>query len=346
MSKPIVRPFLVLAALWICWASISSNAGTLLVANKSDDTLSFIGIPSGKEGARVVVGVGPHEAAVSPDGQHAVVTNYGRKDKPGSTLSLVDLRRSKVISTIDLGEGTRPHGLAYIDDETIAVTAEGVSALLLVHLARGEVLARIETGQRISHMVAVTPDARRAFVANIGSGSVTAIDLKKRAVLAQISTGAGAEGIAVSPDGRHVWVSNREADTLSIIDVAKLEVIGSAKAPGFPIRVAFAPDGKTVYASSARTGEVASYDAKRFVEVRRVKISAEVDKARIENRLFGERFGLSPVPVGLQLTPDGSSLFVACTNADVVLELDPATLKVKRAISAGNEPDGMAYLGK
>lgn len=41
--------------------------GTLLVLNKSDNTVSMIDLASRKVLATLPTGVGPHEAAVSPD---------------------------------------------------------------------------------------------------------------------------------------------------------------------------------------------------------------------------------------------------------------------------------------
>jgi YVTN family beta-propeller protein len=48
------------------------------------------------------------------------------------------------------------------------------------------------------------------------------------------------------------------------------------------------------------------------------------------------------VPVGLLIAPDGRRAWVASTNADVVSELDLATLAVVRRLTAGKEPDGLA----
>jgi YVTN family beta-propeller protein len=191
-------------------------------------------------------------------------------------------------------------------------------------------------------MVVVTPDARRAFVANIGSGSVTVIDLEGRRRMREIETGEGAEGLSVTPDGKEVWVANRAADTLTIIDAASLEVRARLDCPGFPIRIAISPDGKRALVSTAQSGAVALFD----VSGRREIVRRTLDLSAVEGseeRLFGDRFGASPVPVGLVIAPDGRSAWVAATQADAVVELDPETLEVRDVIRAGREPDGMAF---
>jgi YVTN family beta-propeller protein len=60
-------------------------------------------------------------------------------------------------------------------------------------------------------------------------------------------------------------------------------------------------------------------------------------------RLFGDRFGESPVPVGLVISPDDKIAWVAATQSDVVVVVDVETLEVVDLIRTGKEPDGMAY---
>ncbi len=178
-------------------------------------------------------------------------------------------------------------------------------------------------------------------MANIVSGSVTAIDLVEGRKLGDITTGAGAEGIAVTPDGRHVWVGNRGADTLVILDSESLEIVQRIPCKGFPIRVVITPDGKRALVSCARDGEVAVFDvaARRELLRRTLELSNAPDAA---TRLFGERFGDSPVPVGLVVSADSKKAWVAATQADVVVVVDVETLDVIDLIEAGKEPDGMA----
>jgi YVTN family beta-propeller protein len=333
-----------LALLMIMTLTSSTlSAATLLVGNKSDHTVDLIDPATGKSRATLPTGQGPHEIAVSRDGKLAVVSNYGDRAKPGSSLTVVDIVAAKVVRTIALGSHSRPHGLAWLSGNSVAVTTEGSDHLLVVDVVKGTIERSIETSQRVSHMVAVTPDHGRAFVANIGSGSATAIDLKAAKKLRDIETGAGAEGIALRPGTQEVWVTNREADTLSVIDARTLEVVATVPSPGFPIRIAFTPDGKFALVSAARSGEVARIDAAGRKEIGRSKLDLQnaPDAAR---RLFGDRFGESPVPVGLLVSRDGKTAYVAATQSDVVLAIDTETLAVRNVIRAGREPDGMALV--
>jgi len=332
-------PSLRLACAILALASPALAAERLVVLNKSDDTASLIDAASGRSLATVPVGHGPHEVAVLAGGKIAAVSDYGDRDRPGRTVTLIDLDKMARLGTIELPEGARPHGLAALPDGRLLVTAEGLKELLLVDPGPRRVEQRIPTSQDVSHMVVATPDGRRAFVANIGSGSVTVVEDRK--AIRQIATGKGAEGIAITPDGREVWVCNREADTISVIDASGLEIRATLPAPSFPIRVQITPDGRRALVSCAKTGDVAVFDVATRKETGRIRLDGEAVTGS-EKRLFSDQFGKSPVPVGLLIAPDGKRAWVASTNADVVSELDLEKLAVSRRLTAGKEPDGLA----
>ena len=314
----------------------TAGAATLVVLNKAEATASLIDLDSGRVVATVPTGQSPHEVSVSPDGRLALATNYGTREAPGSTLTLIDVPAAKVVRTIDLKTYQRPHGVRWLDDRKALVTSEASQSLLVVDTPEGKVLSAIPTGQEVSHMVAVARD--RAFVANIGSGTVTVIDLKAGRPTKQIATGAGAEGIDVTPDGTQVWVTNREADTVSVIDASRLEVVARLPSASFPIRAKATPDGRHVLVSNAKTGDVAVFSVADRKEERRIALKVPMRKS--EGRLM--QFGDSSVPIGIVVEPGGARAYVAHANADEISIVDLAKWQVVGSLRAGQEPDGMA----
>lgn len=313
-------------------------ADTLLVANKSDATVSLVDLPGGEVVATLPTGAGPHEIAVSPSGRLAVVADYGGRE-PGSTLTVVDVPAAKVLRTIDLGEYRRPHGLAFVDERRVAVTAEAAKALLVVDVESGEVARAVPTGQEVSHMVALGAGGTRAAVANIGSGSVTLVDLASGEKLADVPTGAGAEGVAMSADGRWVWVTNREADTVTLVDFVAREVAATIPSAEFPIRGELTPDGRHLLVTNAESGDLTVIDVAERKAVRRVDLALSGSGG--EGRLM--EFEGSSVPIGVEIAPDGRRAWVAHANADVVQVLDLESWRPVDVLRAGQEPDGMAY---
>ena len=328
---------------WAAGPSLDSGlTGTVVVLNKAEASVSLLDAGTGRELAKLLVGSGPHEVAISPDGSTAVVANYGQR-QPGNTLSVIDIAAMRVTGTIDLGDYHRPHGIQYFPDgRRVAVTAEVEQAVLIVDVGLKTVTAAIKTDQEISHMLVLSPDASRIYVSSIRSGTMTAIDVAAGAVIGTVVTGAGAEGLDVSPDGTEIWVGNRADDTLSIVDAKTLAITATVPCPGFPIRVKFTADGKHVLVSNATASDVAVFDAAGRVEIKRIAMQSKA----VENtgdRLFGDRLGRGPVPVGILVEPSGRFAFVANTNADVVTVLDLVNWKVFGRVTAGKEPDGLGY---
>jgi YVTN family beta-propeller protein len=318
-----------LAAL-LFMSAATVHAGTLIVLNKSDNTVSLLDLDSKKSVATLPTGGGPHEVAVSPDGHTAVVCNYGSQLVPGSTLTVIDVAARKVLRTVDLQQYRRPHGIAWLRGNEVAVTTEGTKNLLIVDVAAGKVTAAIDTEQNGSHMVALAPAHDRAFVANIGSGSVTVIDLKEKRRIANLQSGAGTEGIAVSPDQREVWATNRGGDSVCVIDVASLKVVATVASKTFPIRAKFTTDGKHVLVSNAQSGDLSVFDAATRRELRRIAMQSD-------------KSAQAPVPVGILVVPGLSRAFVANTNADMISVIDLQTWQIVDRLTAGKEPDGLGY---
>jgi len=317
-----------------------AQAATLAVANKAEATVSLIDLDTGDVVATLPTGEGPHEIGISPDGRFAIVTNYGTRQGDGNSLTLIDIPTASVVKTIDLGDYRRPHGVGWLDNRSAAVTVESNKALIVVDVDREKVTQSIGTDQEVSHMVALDPDRGRAYTANIGSGSITVLDLGKGVREINIATGEGAEGIAVTASGEHIWVTNRAADTITILDAGTLEPAGEIVSEGFPIR-ATATSGGQVLVTRARAGDLAIYDAATFDEIR--VVSFDIESMDVEERLFGDRFGDSSVPIGVIVDGSGETAWVAHANADIITEIDLASGAVTRMLRAGREPDGMGF---
>jgi DNA-binding beta-propeller fold protein YncE len=332
------KVLLLVACAWLLAAPAAAE--TLLVVLKTGNALEFVDPGSSLRLASVPLGFAPHEVSVAPDGRRAAVTNYGSRDRPGSTVSIVDLEQPRELRRIDLSPYTRPHGVAWFAPDRIAVTAEGSQRLLIIEPASGRVIAALETGQEISHMVAVSADGSRAYVTNIGSGTATAFDLATGRKLADIATGAGSEALALTPDGRELWVAARAAGHIAVVDTRSLEVRARLPLAGIPIRIAVTPDGRTALVTCAGSSELVAYDVAARAERMRRKVDVPLAPGATE-RPFAQLAPGSVLPIGLRLSRDGRSAYVAATMGDRVVQFDVATLEPLRTIAAGGEPDGL-----
>jgi YVTN family beta-propeller protein len=220
------------------------------------------------------------------------------------------------------------------------VTAEGRKELVVVDPRTAKIAARIPTGHDLSHMVVASPDGKRAYVTSLKDGVLTVIDLNK-GVMGDVPTGKGAEGVDVTPDGREVWVVNREADTISVVDAKTSKVAATIRAGSFPIRVRITPDGKRALVSFTGSGDVGVFDVAKRAEIKRIPLGRDA-VAGTDARVFQKKFGKSPAPVGLLVSPDGRRAWVSAAHADVVVVIDLEKLHVSDSWAAGKEPDGLA----
>ncbi len=323
-------PLLALAA----WASLSVAAAPterpleaiLVVVNKTDGTVSLLDPGGGEPLAAIPVGHAPHEVVVSRDGRLAYVANYGDRETPGRTISVIDVPRRRVVSTIPLGEYRRPHGLALSrDGRRLFVTVEASQAVLEIDTASERVSRAFPTEQDVSHMCVLTPDEKKLYVANIGSRSVSVVHLERGSV-SRVETGDGPEGIDVSPDGREVWVANRSGGDIAVLETRTDSVVARLPAGRFPIRVKFTPDGERVLVSDARGDEVLVFAARE--------------------RAVQARIPTGRAPIGILVEPGGRSAWVAQTEADRVSRIDLARLAVASHATAGREPDGLGWAAR
>jgi YVTN family beta-propeller protein len=297
----------------------------LIVLNKADQALAIVDPANGKVVARVGVGEGPHEVAVSADGKFAFVGNYGQQT-PGNTISVIDLAAQKELHRVDLGPLRRPHGMVFVEGK-VYFTAEVNRLIARYDPATNRVDWLFGTGQATTHMVIANADASLLFTANIGSDSLSAIErIAGPGGWSEtvIPVGKGPEGTDWSPDGKEVWTATGGDGGVSIIDVASKKVtetliVGSKRTN----RLKFTPDGKLVLLSDSQGDQLVVLDRATRKERARLKMGRS--------------------PEGILITPDGSQAYVAQEGANEIAVVDLKSLTVTGHVSPGNGPDGMAW---
>lgn len=307
-------------------------SGLVVVVNQQSDSASIVDLASHKT-VHVPVGSGPHEAAVSPSGKRAVVTNYFKPGSgPGSSLSLLDLDAKKELKRIPLDRQAMPHGVQWVDDKQVVCTDERNQRLLLVDVDAGKVTREYVTGQGGSHMLSLHLKTNRLVSSNMGGGSVTVFDFKTGEKLEMITTGKECEGVGISPDGKTIWAGNRAEDTISVIDMATRKVVKKIDSKGFPYRVQFTPNGKWALIPHAVSGELVVCDVETMTVVRRIKVGASGTKVPAAN----------PSPAGVWPYRDSNFALVTIRNDNSVVLVDLHHGETISRIEVQSSPDGVA----
>lgn len=322
---------------------LPSRAGMLVVANQQGASATVVNAATMQTIATVPVGVGPHEAAISPDGRWAVVTNYGDRTAPGHTLSVIDLAAAMpmVVRTIDLGEYRRPHGAAFIGSGSrLVVTSETSQRLVIVDFASGRVDTTLATNARGSHMVAVQRDGRRAWTANIQDGSVTEYDLLARRTVRTYPGASMNEGIAVTPGGVQLWVGSNDTHTVTVIDAAKGTPIATLEGFGFPYRIGISRSGRVAVVNDPVSNRIWLY------EIATRRQLAEIDLSKIQGvktTTGGAPGQVGAGPEGVAFDPIADFAYVTLHGTNQVAAVDLTQNKVVASGAVGDGPDGIAF---
>jgi YVTN family beta-propeller protein len=331
-----------------------SSTATLLVLAKSDSMLAIVDPVSLKVLARIPAGNDPHEVVASTDGKTAYISNYGFG--ACNTLTVVDLVARKSLRTVDLGALRGPHGLMFAGGK-VWFTAEAAKAIGSYDPATQKIDWILGTGQDRTHMIYVWPDLKRIATTNVNAGTVSIIEKNTGAQPGPppgppsggsagkpgppahgpmgapggnweetvVRVGNGCEGFDVSPDGKEIWVANAHDGTVSIIDVATKKVTDTLAADVRGAnRLKFTPDGKLVLISSLGGSDVTVIDSATRKTVKRIPVGHGA--------------------AGIQMQPDGSRAFVACSPDGYVVVIDLHSLEVVGKITPGQNPDGLAWV--
>jgi len=173
----------------------------------------------------------PVEAAFSPDGKYAYVSNYSM-----------------------YGDGFGPEG----DDECTPASGFDRSFVYRISLDTLEIDDAYRVGA-VPKVVAVTPDGRFVLVANWCTWDLSVVSTRAGREVRRIEMGEYPRGIAVTPDGEAAYVGIMGGDYLVRVDLATWETstipIGSG-----PRALEIDPSGNKVYATLNLAGRVAKLD--------------------------------------------------------------------------------------
>lgn len=339
----------------IAFVSVSLQAASLLVLSKGDHTLSIVDPVSLKVIAAMPSGPDPHEVIATDDGKLAFISNYG--GGAYHTLTVVDLQAHKTTGTIDLGALNGPHGLAVVGGK-VYFTAEAAKVIGSYDPAAQKIDWVMGTGQDRTHMVWLSRDMKTIVTSNVASATMTMIEKVTRQMMGPppggggppppgmgpgpgpggpppgpradweetvIPVGRGAEGFDVSPDEKELWAANAQDGTISVLDLPNKKVVATLNADVRSAnRLKFTPDGKHVLVSLLGGPDLVILDAASRTVTKRVKIGRGA--------------------AGIQMAPDGSVAYVACTPDSYVAIIDLNTFEVKGHIEAGKNPDGLAWV--
>ena len=195
---------------------VSSAAGKVTLLNR--DSLSPISTLGGFDS--------PHIAEISPDGQHAYVTDDAR-----GTLTAIDLANARVTSTVEVGAGA--HHLSFSPDQIRTWVALGESARTIVTLDTGDVAhprvtGRFDPGFAV-HDLSFSPDGQRVWITASSESRAAVFSALDHRLLFRVPVGPGPQHVAF--EGRVVYLTSGYGSVIEQVDAATGRVLARARSP-------------------------------------------------------------------------------------------------------------------
>lgn len=225
------------------------------VANISDQiNLADFGIDGG------VVKGSPVEAAFSPDGMYAYVSNYKMYGKGWNPIADDDCqgrnwdlsyvyRINTATFKIDqvIAVGAVPKFLAVSPNGKVLLVSNFCSQdVSVIDTATGEETQRIAVGLH-PRGIAMASDSTRAFIAVMGTSRVVILDLQTMTTTEIATTGPTPRHLVLSADDSTLYVSNNHANTVRAINTVTGEMIAQVHTGEQPRSMVLAEDGASLY---------------------------------------------------------------------------------------------------
>ena len=309
----------------------AEKPGTLITANQGDNNLSVIDLASGKQVATMGEDghIKVHELVMLPDGKTLFAPIYGNSGvgKPGTdgtAILVYDVPSRKIVQTIDLGKGLRPHDPVYDPRRKVVyVTTEMQQAIIAIDPETYKVLYSIPTEQAESHMFTLSHDGKFGYTANVGPGTISVLDMDAHNLIATIPVATHIQRIAISKDDKTVFVSDTTSPRLAAVDTASRKVRGWVEMPAPGYGAAATHDGKFLLICMPNANAVG------LINLATLKLEKKID--------------VSGKPQEVLLSPDGSRAWASAFGVPEVAEIDTGTMAVTRELPAGKQNDGLAW---
>ncbi|MFZ1997162.1 MAG: YncE family protein [Solirubrobacteraceae bacterium] len=206
----------------------------------------------------------PHIVALSPDGDHAFVT-----DDPRGTLSVIRLTDDRVTATVPVGAGA--HHLAASPDQRRVWVALGERAHTIVVVDTSDIdhpviIGRFRPGFA-AHDLAFSPDGRRVWITSSAGPDVSVFDARSHRPLFRIRAGTPPQHVAFL--GGYAYLTSGYGSTIEQVAAASGAVVRRVHAPYGSFEVSAAAGH--VVTSSLLSGEMAVFTPRlSLVRVRRL----------------------------------------------------------------------------
>jgi YVTN family beta-propeller protein len=189
---------------------------------------------------------------------------------------------------------------------------------------RPDVLSPLYRGEVNVHGLGFSPDHKTLVAVSTVTNSVTFIDTATNKVKGIAYIGRNPHEAFFTPDGKQVWAVVRGEDHLAVIDPATFKETGRIRTTSGPGMVIFSKDGKLAFVCNSFNPVVEVVDVAKREVIKKIPV-------------------VSPFSPFIQVTPDGSEVWLTHKDVGKVTRIDTKTLEVKGTIDTGPITNHLAF---
>ncbi len=295
----------------------------------------------------------PYAVAYSDDSATLAVS-----DASAAALVILDPKAGTSLRSVGLdGE---PKGLAWSGAGKVMVAEYGAGTIAEVDTTAGSVLRRLNVGPKPTD-VALTADCSKLVVPDFALNQVLILDSATGNTQATLAVAPRPFAVAIAPTGTtgstavvtHLLASGDAtqpdaAASVTLVDIAGGKVIANVKLPvgSTAVRgVSCSPDGKWAYVvhQLGRLNNPVTHLLRGWVWTNALSIIDIANKSVYATTLLDRISEGAANPWGVNVSPDGKTLWVSAAGAHQVLRVDLSTLQ---QLLAGPIPSALKGSGK
>lgn len=254
----------------------------------------------------------PVEAAFTPSGDHAYVSNYSMYG-PGfgpegsdsctpasgvdhSYVYRIDTDTLEIDDVIKVGAVPKYVAVSP-DGRWVLVTNWCTWDLSVIDAEKGKQVRRIEMGA-YPRGIAIDPDSETAYIAIMGGSNIAAVDLDDFSVSSIDGVGAGPRDLRMDPNGKYLYATLNSEGRVAKIDLKTRKVKRKATAGQAPRSMAISDDGTALY--------VVNYN------------SDSVSKIRTKGMRTLQTLPTNHLPIGITYDSGSREVWVACYSGSIM----------------------------
>jgi YVTN family beta-propeller protein len=297
-----------------------------------------------------------------------------------NSLSVVDVERLEITSTLQLKDMAYPHHINLSPDRSLLVVAVPGTDLsgghggghgghsmpgkvLLLDAKTGETRA-VRQFDAVTHNGAFSPDGTEVWTALMAApGTVAVLDSRTLEPKQTIPVGDMPAEVTFSQDGRYAFVANGASNNVTVVDAATKAVVRTVPVGLNPVGAwpgndglmyVDNEDGKSLSAIDASTLEVARTYPLGFTPAMAATAPngelwvTDTDNGQIVFFAAGTTTRQGELATGagahgITFSPDGATAFITNQTAGTLSVVDVASRTLRKTVTVGTKPNGLVF---